>query len=108
MRLIAVAHQLTGDYGTVTAGQEFEVNDEVAAELMRNGSARRADPPRVLYDTKVIVPEAPQVGPRQHPFRDLSLPNPEPPPVAPASHRVLSDTDLPESGVVDSGRRGKR
>jgi hypothetical protein len=35
MRLIAVAHQLTGVYGTVTAGQEFECRDDLAIQLVK-------------------------------------------------------------------------
>jgi hypothetical protein len=35
--------QLTGVYGTVTAGQMFDVPDAIAAELFRRGVARQVD-----------------------------------------------------------------
>lgn len=71
MRVIA-NRQLTGVYGTVVAGQEFECPDEVARQLLYSGVVRKADPPQVLYETKVVRPA--EVGPTQ-PFRDLSVPD---------------------------------
>jgi hypothetical protein len=107
MRLIAVAHQLTGVYGTVTAGEEFECRDDLAKQLVRSGSARKAAPPRVLYETKVVVPEAPEVGARP-PFRNVPVHHAESPPVAPEGDPVLPAADLPAPGAADSGGRGKR
>jgi len=124
MRLIAVAHQLTGVYGTVTAGQEFECRDDLAIQLVRSGSARKADPPRVTYETKVVVPEAPEghvpasgaprterespeVRPRL-PFRNVPVRHEESPPVDPESDRVLPESDVPTPGDADSGGRRKR
>ena len=106
MRLIA-NRQLTGDYGSVVAGDGFEVEDATGHQLITAGLARRAETPRVQYETKVITPEAPEVSARQ-PFRELSLPHAEPPSVAPESDRVVPPTDLSQSGVVDRGRRGRR
>lgn len=63
MRLIAT-QQITGDYGTVVAGQAFACDPLVGAQLLARGLARPAEAPRVLYETKVIQPEAPEVSPR--------------------------------------------
>lgn len=116
MRLIAVAQQLTGEYGTVTAGQEFECREDIAIELLRSGSARQPDPPRVLYETKpragyetkVIVPEAPEASPRP-PFRNMPLPDAQPAPVAPKGDPVLPAADVPPEGTADPrGRRERK
>ena len=48
MRLIANS-QLSGEYGTVTAGQEFECQDAIAFELLRTNMVRKAGPPTVRY-----------------------------------------------------------
>ena len=84
MRVIAI-RQLTGNYGTVIAGQEFTCSDDVARELLAAGVVRRPDPPQVIYETKVIVPEAPEVRARDS-FRDVCLSDKEPQGVAPEGH----------------------
>ena len=112
MRIVCVAPQLTGDYGTVVQGQEFEVDELIGSQLVRNGHARRADPPRIVYQTKVVTPEsatvaleAPGVSPRP-PFRDVPMLNPESPRVAPASDPLLSGPDVCKPGTpYRSGRR---
>lgn len=94
-------------YGTVATGQTFECPDEVARELLKNGLARKAEPPRILYETKVITP--PEVGPAV-PFCDVSVPDQEPPTVAKESDPMLSESSIsnPEAGASDSGgRRGR-
>lgn len=108
MRLIS-NRQLTGDYGSVAAGEQFECSEDVGAHLLRQGSARRADPPRILYDTKIVVPEAPTVGARL-PFRNCPLHNPESAPVAPEGDSVLPAADVPEGtqGTTDPVRRRGR
>jgi len=109
MKLIA-NRQLTGTYGTVAPGEEFECPDEVAGELLRAMLARPAAPPRVTYETKVIwpaLPEALGVSPRL-PFRDLSLSDPQPPPLAAPSCTVLPITDIHAQGNVDHRGRGRR
>ena len=106
MRLIA-NRQLTGVYGSVVAGDGFDVEDATGRQLMSAGLARRADPPRVQYETKVITPEAPEVSARQ-PFRDSALPHEEPPSVAPESDSLLPPANVSESGAADRGRRGRR
>lgn len=106
MRLIA-NRQLSGAYGVVTAGQVFECDDEIARTLMENGVAYRPQPPRILYQTKVVRPEAPEVGPRP-PFRDLPLPNAEPKVVSATSNPVLPGTDVPESRASNPVRWGGR
>ena len=51
MKVIAL-RQLTGDYGRVHAGQQFEAPDDVAAELLRRGLVHRADGPKILYEMR--------------------------------------------------------
>lgn len=106
MRLIA-NRQLTGDYGFVLEGHAFEADEPKAQDLMRRGLAHAADPPKILYSTKVIVPEAPEVRARQ-PFRDVPVPDAEQAGVAPESDPVLSGSDLPEKRLADSGGRPGR
>jgi hypothetical protein len=106
MKVIANS-QLTGDYGTVAADQEFDPGDEIGVQLLKSGLVRYVNPPRVEYETKVIVPEAPEVGPRQ-PFRDVPMPHPEQANVASESDSLLPGSDIPASRVADSVRRGGR
>lgn len=108
MRLIA-NRQLTGDHGFVLEGQTFESStEEQAKQLIQRGLARAADPPKVLYQTKVIYPEAPEVSARP-PFRDGAVHHAEPPPVAPEGDSVLPEPDVPLQGDADhSGRRGRK
>ena len=92
-----------GLYGTVAEGHEFNCTDEeVAKDLIRNDLARKAEPPRILYETKVIVP--PEVGPAV-PFRDMPVPDKKPEAVVAASDPVLSESNLSEPGAADSRRR---
>ena len=112
MRIIA-NRQLSGVYGTVVDGQEFEVADDIALQLLAANLVRKPGPPRVLYDskvsyqTKVVIPEASEVGPRQ-PFRDVPLSHQEPPIVVTESDPVLPAADVSEQGTADTSRRGKR
>lgn len=107
MKLIALT-QLAGVYGMVEAGQEFEVADDLAKELLRLGHVRASGPPAVVYETKVIVPqEAPKVSARP-PFRHLPVSDEEPPLLAPGSDPVLRSADLPEPGIIDPVRRSGR
>ena len=99
--------QLTGSYGTVVAGQEFECEEATARELLSAGMVRKTGPPIVRYETKVIVPEAPEVSAR-HSFRDVPVSDEEPEAVAAQSHPVLRAADAPERGTADSGGRGRR
>ena len=103
MRLVA-NRQLTGVYGTVAPHQVFDAPDDVGVELLRDGKARRPDPPAVI-ETKVFRP--PEVGP-VIPFRDVSVPDPEQASVVAARDSVLSVPDVPEQGTPDTGRRRKR
>lgn len=106
MKLIA-NRQLYGEYGTVVAGQEFEASDQVGLQLLQSGVVRRPDPPRVTYETKVIVPTASEVSARQ-PFRHLPVSDPESPNMAAEGDRVLSAADLPAVRNDDPGRRSGR
>jgi hypothetical protein len=106
MRLVA-NKQLTGDYGTVTAGQRFECPDEVGRQLIQGGHARAFEAPQVMYETKVIEPEAPEVSPRD-PFRNGALSHAEQAAMAPEGHSLLAESDVPEPGAADPGGRGRR
>lgn len=98
--------QLKGDYGLKAPGDEFECPDELALRLIKEGKAHRAGVPKILYETKVIVPEAPEVGPG--PFRDRAVLDAKSTEMA-----ATSDTGLPESDVSKqetfslSRRRGR-
>src|SRR5439155_24925198 len=107
MKLIANC-QLHGNYGTVVPGQTFETTESIGADLLKQGVVRLAVAPRIQYDTKMIIPrEAPEVGPRQ-PFRDVSVPNEESAEVVADRDSVFSESDLLESGTLDSGGRSGR
>lgn len=107
MRLVANT-QLTGAYGTVVAGQEFECHDPTALELLRAGSVRKVGPPAVRYETKVISPgEAPQVSAREN-FRHMPLSDEGSETVASEGDPVLRAADVQQRGAADrSGRRGR-
>ncbi len=107
MRLVCNRPQLHGDYGDVVLGQEFDCEDHTARELIGLGHARIPDPPQVLYETKVVTPEAPQVSARQ-PFHHLPLSDKEQTAVAPQSDPLLPAADLPEPGTAHPLRRPER
>ena len=106
MRVIA-NRQLTGHYGVVTMGQEFDAEDDVARQLLRAGLVKRPDPPAMVYETKVIVPEAPEAAPRDA-FRDMPLSDAEPQEVASESDRMLPAADLPAARIAHPVGRGRR
>src|SRR5580658_7170856 len=108
MRLVCVSSQLTGAYGTVIAGEEFECEDSIATELLRAGFVRKPGSPTVRYETKVIVPEAPQVSARQ-PFRHLPVSDPRPETVASEGDYVFPPpADQQQRGAAHpGGRRGR-
>ncbi len=108
MRIVA-NRQLTGVYGTVSAGQEFECHDATALELLQAGFVQRAGAPAVRYETKVIVPaEAPQVSARDS-FRHVPVSDARPETVAAAGDCVFPGPDAPQRGAADSGgRRGRQ
>ena len=102
--------QLHGDYGDVSPGEFFSASDEVATELTAAGLVE----PRVryemkshVYDTKVIVPDAPAVSARET-FRHLPVSDARPETVASAGDPVFSRADVQEQGAADSGGRGGR
>ena len=107
MRVIA-NRQLTGHYGVVTIGQEFEADDDVARQLLRNGLVKKPDPPAMVYETKVIVPEVPEATPRDA-FRDVPLPDAEQADVAPEGDREFSAANFQAQRVDDPrGRAGRK
>lgn len=110
MRLVA-NKQTTGDYGTIPPGGVFHTPDDIGRQLIAMEIARIDAPPAVLYETKVVTPEAPQVSTRDAfpgPTSDGALPDAPPQGVAAESDPVLPETDIPEPGAPDSGRRSKR
>ena len=107
MRVIA-NRQLTGHYGVVTIGQEFEADDDVARQLLRNGLVKKPDLPAMVYETKVIAPEAPEAAPRDT-FRDVPLPDAEQADVAPEGNREFSAANFQAQRTDDPrGRAGRK
>lgn len=106
MKLIAKRF-LTGDYGSVVAGQEFECSAEVGKHLINKGVAYSYEVPKVTYESKVVTPEASGVGARE-PFRDGSVSDTEPAAVAPEGDQELPSPDVPPKRASNRGRRGKR
>jgi hypothetical protein len=87
------------------AGIPFEIDEDEGQFLIARGTARKAEPPKVLYETKVIRPA--EVGP-VIPFRDVPMPDAQPETVAAAGNPMLSKSDLAEQGIADPGRRRGR
>ena len=110
MRLVA-NKQTTGDYGTIPPGGVFHTPDDIGRQLITMGIARIDAPPAVLYETKVVTPEAPQVSARDifpGPTSDGALPDAQPEGLAPEGDPLLSGAEVQEPGAPDSGRRSKR
>jgi hypothetical protein len=104
MKLIALS-QLTGVYGTVQEGGIFDCPEDIALQLLAMNKARKADPPKIIRETKVITP--PEVGPIV-PFRDCAVPNKEQAGMVAEGNPVLSKSDLAKQGTPDPrGRRGR-
>ena len=83
-------------------GIPFECSDDrTVSQLIAEGIARPALPPKILYETKVVGP--PEVGPTI-PFRNGALPDAEPSQVAAESDTLLPSSDVPEQGTSDPGR----
>src|SRR5665213_3869625 len=107
MRVIA-NRQLAGNYGVVTTGQEFDADEDVARQLLRAGLVKRPDPPVMVYETKVIVPQAPEAAPRDV-FRDVSLPDPELAGMASEGDQELSAANVQTPRTDDPrGRTGRK
>jgi len=65
MQLIANRQLTFTDLGTFAAGQPFTIDDDRGKQLIEAGTARKNEPPRIVYQTKVITPEAPEVSAQQ-------------------------------------------
>ena len=98
MRVIA-NRQLSGVYGRKVMGEEFECPDDIVNQLLDNDLVRPAAQPKVVYETKVIWPESPEVTARP-PFRDGALHHEEPPRVAPESDQELPKPDVHRRGTA--------
>ena len=108
MQLIANSPlRLSAQQLYVLEGEAFDVPDEVAKQLLYAKKARIPAPPTVIYETKVIVPEAPTVRPRD-PFRDVPMRDAQPPAVAPESDPLLPTADLSASRTAHYRGRGRR
>lgn len=105
MRLIANKPLYSREFGPVRQGDEFDRPDDIGRELLAMGYARKPDAPRVLYSTKVIRPEAPEVRARD-PFRDVPVLDEKSSGVVAESDPMLPRPDVPESRVAD--HRGRR
>lgn len=104
MKLIALS-QLTGVYGTVQEDGIFDCPEDIALQLLAMNKARKADPPKIVKETKVITP--PEVGPIV-PFRDGAVPDAQSKGMATEGNSVLSKSDLAKQGTSDPrGRRGR-
>lgn len=101
MRIIAL-RPLHGTYGDVVTGQEFDVDDVLGARLLKRGLCRKPEPPQVLYETKIVLPEADPNAP----FCERHLPHAESPAVAPESDPVLPPADVPKPRASGGRRRG--
>lgn len=108
MRLIAERQRY--DNGIlILPGQLFEVEKEqLGLDLLSKGLARLPDPPRVMYETKVVVPLAEVQAQVAASFRDLHLPDPEPAPVATRVDPVLPSPDPPKPRTTDRRKWGRR
>jgi hypothetical protein len=106
MKVVA-NRQLHGSYGTVVPDQAFECPDDTAQELLKAGLVRHCKPPKVQYETKIIMPEAPEVSPRET-FRDVPVSDPKPATVDSEGHKVLSNADAFEGRTAYNRGRGGR
>lgn len=107
MRLIA-HRQLTGDYGTVTPGMEFECEEGIGRSLQARGLASAI--PFRSYETKVVVPALPEVRPLpDKPFRDVpDSDDAEPDALATVRDSVREASEVPEPGDTHPVERRKR
>ena len=105
--ILIADRQITGDFGRVTPGTEFECDAATAAHLLDRNLAHRPAAPRVVYEVKVIAPEAPAVA-SEGPFRDVLVHHAEPPTVAPQGDSGMESADVPEQRTADTGRRRGR
>jgi hypothetical protein len=95
-KLIALT-QLSGVYGVVPAGHEFEVEDQLARDLLKLGYVKHATDPEVTYETQALAPqEAPELKPRR-PFRHGVMRHAQPSPVDPENDAGIHDPDIRET-----------
>jgi hypothetical protein len=107
MRVIA-NRQLNGDYGLKNPGDIIDnLPPHLEKDYLARGVVSPAEDPKVLYETKVISPEAPEVSARE-PFRNVPVPDEESTDMVAEGDSVLSESDVQEEGTADSRRRGRR
>ena len=83
-------------------GIPFECSDDrTVSQLIAEGIARPALPPKILYETKVVSP--PEVGPTI-PFRDGAVSDEKQTEVAAEGNPVLPSSNVPEQGASNPGR----
>jgi hypothetical protein len=104
MRIVA-NFQLHGVYGDIGPDEAFDCPEDIGEVLLKNNQARIPDPPKILYETKVVAPL--EVGPVV-PFRDMPMSHEEPKTVATESNPVFSKPDASKSRTADSCRRRGR
>ena len=91
-----------GDYGRVAAGQRLTCDSQTAKDLISRGLAARSARPRVIYQTKVVLP-ATEPGAPFHQLHYAHDPN---------EGRILdrrdtgvAKTDVPQPGTANPARR---
>lgn len=95
VKLIALS-ALSGNYGVVQAGQEFEADDDTARELLLRGYVKHAADPQVTYETQAIEPaETPEVSPRR-PFRHGVMRHAKPPNLDTENVGIVPPADVPK------------
>lgn len=95
VKLIALS-ALSGNYGVVQCGQEFEADDDTARELLQRGYVKHAADPQVTYETQALEPsETPEVSPRR-PFRHGALRHAKPPKLDTEDAPVVHEPDIPK------------
>lgn len=95
VKLIALS-PLSGNYGVVQAGQEFEADDDTARELLQRGYVKHAADPHVTYETQALEPqETPEVSPRR-PFRHGVMRHAKPPKLDSENAGIVPPPDVPK------------
>ena len=103
MKLRAIRRLIGSDY-RVRAGEVFDVPDMEALDLIRRGLASAMEAPQVIYETKVVTPEAPSVS--GVPFRHCDYADYQRQgPFYRTSYPVMPVPGTSAVGVGDPGRR---
>jgi len=106
--LLYTDRQLLHRGQSIGPGGQFEESDPKEIErLLSLPGIRRAEAPRVLYETKVIYPEAPEVS-ASTPFRHVPVSDTEPSGVVAEGAPVLESSNISEPRAAGRGKRRAR